>query len=135
MSVHLDRFLNVPATRLPQPEDGHGVLTELPHLLDKQQRVDEAGKLVASYTGDPDELVATLVTCLLREDRNFHTMQCVEAAVRQHELLRGTDEARLPLIAAARYLAAHSPTDRSQRQTYEIARRLHRGENLYEDVA
>jgi nitrite reductase/ring-hydroxylating ferredoxin subunit len=135
MSVHLDRFLNVPATRLPRPEDGHGVVTELPHLLDKQQRVDEAGKLVASYTGDPDELVATLVTCLLREDRNFHTMQCVEAAVRQQELLRGTDEARLPLIAAARYLAAHSPTDRSQRQTYEIARRLHRGENLYEDVA
>ena len=132
MSVHLDRFLNVPATRLPQPEDGHGVLTELPQLLDKQQRVDEAAKLVASYTGDWDELVATLVTCLLREDRNFHTMQCVEAAVRQHELLGGDP---LPLIAAARYLAAHSPTDRSQRQTYEIARRLHRGENLYEDVA
>ena len=131
MSVHLDRFLNVPATRLPQPEDGHGVLGELPHLLDKQQQVDEAAKLVASYTGDPDELVATLVTCLLREDRNFHTMQCVEAAVRQHELLGDT----LPLIAAARYLAAHSPTDRSQRQTYEIARRLHRGENLYEDIA
>jgi hypothetical protein len=131
MSVHLDRFLNVPATRLPQPEDGHGVLTELPHLLDQQQRVDEAAKLVASYAGDPAELVETLVTCLLREDRNFHTMQCVEAAVRQHELLGDT----LPLIAAARYLAAHSPTDRAQRQTYEIARRLHRGENLYEDVA
>jgi nitrite reductase/ring-hydroxylating ferredoxin subunit len=131
MSVHLDRFLNVPATRLPQPEDGHGVLTELPHLLDQQQRVDEAAKLVASYTGDPAELVETLVTCLLREDRNFHTMQCVEASVRQHELLGDT----LPLIAAARYLAAHSPTDRAQRQTYEIARRLHRGENLYEDVS
>jgi hypothetical protein len=130
MSVHLDRFLNVPATRLPEPEDGHGVLTELPLLLDKQQRVDEAAKLVASYTGDPGELVETLVTCLLREDRNFHTMQCVEAAVRQHELLGDT----LPLLAAARYLAAHSPTDRSQRQTYEIARRLHRGEKLYEDV-
>jgi hypothetical protein len=52
--------------------------------------------------------------------------------VRQHELLGGDP---LPLMAAARYLAAHSPTDRSQRQTYEIARRLHRGENLYEDVA
>jgi nitrite reductase/ring-hydroxylating ferredoxin subunit len=130
MSVHLDRFLNVPATRLPRPEDGHGVLTELPLLLDKQQRVDEAARLVASYAGDPDELVATLVTCLLREDRNFHTIQCVEAAVRQYELTGET----LPLIAAARYLAAHAPTDRSQRQTYEIARRLHRGENLYEDV-
>src|SRR5205823_3377433 len=134
-SVHLDRFLNVPAMRLPKP-DGHGVLTELPLLLDGQQRVDEAGKLVASYLergGDPDELVATLGACLLREDRNFHTIQCVEAAVRQHELLRGTNEARLPLIAAARYLAAHGPTARAQRQTYEIARRLHRGERIYED--
>src|SRR5204863_6571526 len=79
MSVHLDRFLNVPATRLPEPEDGHGVLTDLPLLLDKQQRVDEAGKLVASYSGDPEELIATLGACLLREDRNFHTIQCVEA--------------------------------------------------------
>jgi nitrite reductase/ring-hydroxylating ferredoxin subunit len=135
MSVHLDRFLNVPATRLPAAEDGHGVLTELPHLLDKQQRVEEAATLVASYGGDAAELVAALGSCLLREDRNFHTIQCVEAAFRQHELLRGTDDERLPLIAAARYLAAHAPTDRSQRQTYEIARRLHRGENLYEDVA
>jgi hypothetical protein len=135
MSVHLDRFLNVPATRLPATEDGHGVLTELPHLLDKQQRADDAAKLVASYGGEPDELIAALGSCLLREDRNFHTIQCVEAAVRQHELLRGTDDERLPLIAAARYLAAHAPTDRSQRQTFEIARRLHRGENLYEDVA
>jgi hypothetical protein len=66
---------------------------------------------------------------LLREDRNFHTIQCVEAAVRQYELTGET----IPLIAAARYLAAHAPTDRSQRQTYEIARRLHRCENLYED--
>src|SRR5438445_1775553 len=114
MSVHLDRFLNVPATRLPEP-DGHGVLTELPLLLDGQQRVDEAAKLVASYLergGNPNELVATLGACLLREDRNFHTIQCVEAATRQHELLRGSDEARPPLIAAARYLAAHAPTDR-----------------------
>jgi nitrite reductase/ring-hydroxylating ferredoxin subunit len=136
MSVHLDRFLNVPATRLPEPDDGHGVLSELPLLLDGQQQVDEAGKLVASYLGrggDPDELVATLGASLLREDRNFHTIQCIEAAVRQHEALRGTDEARLPLIAAARYLAAHSPSNRSQRQTYEIARRLHRGERIYED--
>ena len=69
----------------------------------------------------------------LREDRNFHTIQCVEAAVRQHELLTGTDDSSLPLIAAARYLAAHAPTARSQRQTFEIARRLHRGERIYEE--
>jgi nitrite reductase/ring-hydroxylating ferredoxin subunit len=135
MSVHLDRFLNVPATRLPEA-DGHAVLSELPLLLDGQQKVDEAARLVASYRaagGDDDQLIATLGACLLREDRNFHTIQCIEAGVRQHELLRGTGEEGLPLIAAARYLAAHAPTARSQRQTYEIARRLHRGERLYED--
>lgn len=134
MSIHLDRFLNVPATRLPQPQAGVS-LSELTVLLDGQQHVDEAGQLVASYLagGDPEELIATLGACLLREDRNFHTIQCVEAAVRQHELMRGSHEAGLPLIAAARYLAAHAPTARAQRQTYEIARRLHRGEKIYED--
>jgi nitrite reductase/ring-hydroxylating ferredoxin subunit len=139
ISVHLDRFLNVPAARLPVPQKGadpEALLADLPSLLDMQQPVEEAGQLVASYLGaggDADRLVAALVGCLLREDRNFHTIQCVEAGVRQHDLLRGTGEEVLPLIAAARYLAAHAPTPRSQHQTYEIARRLHRGERVYED--
>ena len=139
MSVHLDHFLNVPARRLPEVvpgSDPQALLAELPDVLDQQQNVGEAGKLVASYLaadGDHDRLLAALGACLLREDRNFHTIQCVEAAARQHELLRGTDEAGLPLIAAARYLAAHAPTARSQRQTYDIARRLHRGDRLYEE--
>jgi nitrite reductase/ring-hydroxylating ferredoxin subunit len=141
MSVHIDRFLNVPATRLPTPEPGAdppALLEELPGLLDRQQQVDEAGQLVASYLGeggDPARLVAALGAALVRENRNFHTIQCVEAAVRQHEVLAGTDEAGLPLLAAARYLAAHATTTRSQRQTFDIARRLHRGERLYEDAA
>jgi len=139
MSVHLDHFLNVPARRLPEGlpgSDPQVLLAELLDVLDQQQNVDEAGNLVASYLaadGDHDRLLAALGACLLREDRNFHTIQCVEAAFRQHELLRGTDEAGLPLIAAARYLAAHAPTARSQRQTYDIARRLHRGDRLYEE--
>jgi hypothetical protein len=37
------------------------------------------------------------------------------------------------LVAAARYLAAHSPTVRAQGQTYRIAQRLHRGENVFEE--
>jgi nitrite reductase/ring-hydroxylating ferredoxin subunit len=140
MSVHLDRFLNVPAIRLPsaQPDvTPEAVLEELPALLDRQQQVDEAGQLVASYLGaegDPARLVAALGAALVRENRNFHTIQCVDAAVRQHELLVGTDGAGLPLLAAARYLAAHATTTRSQRQTFDIARRLHRGERLYEEV-
>jgi nitrite reductase/ring-hydroxylating ferredoxin subunit len=140
MSVHLDRFLNVPATRLPETDptaDPLELLHQLPGLLDGQQHVDEAGRLVASYVaaaGDPDRLVAALGACLLRENRDFHTTQCIEAAVRQHERLRGTSDAGVPLIAAARYLAAHAPTSRSQRQTFEIATRLHRGDRLYEEV-
>ena len=140
ISIHLDRFLNVPAARLPAPEhdaDPDALLDALPGLLDRQQRVDEAGGLVASFLGaggDPDRLVAALGAALVRENRNFHTIQCVEAAVRQHRLLHETDEAGLPLIAAARYLAAHATTTRSERQTFEIARRLHRGESLHEDV-
>jgi hypothetical protein len=84
--------------------------------------------------GDPDRLVAALGGALVREDRNFHTIQCVEAAFRQQALLAGTDDAGLPLVAAARYLAAHATTTRAQRQTFEIARRLHRGERLYEEI-
>ena len=138
ISVHLDRFLNVPATRLPTPDpaaDPERLLAELPRLLDRQQQVDEAGQLAASFVGadgDPARLVAALGSALARENRNFHTIQCVEAAARQHELLAGTGEAAVPLIAAARYLAAHATTTRSERQTFEIARRLHRGENIYE---
>jgi nitrite reductase/ring-hydroxylating ferredoxin subunit len=140
MSIHLDRFLNVPAARLPTPDpdaDPDMLLEELPRLLDRQQQVAEAGQLVASFLGaggDPSRLVATLGAALVREDRNFHTIQCVEAAVRQHELLAAENGAGLPLIAAARYLAAHAATTRAQRQTFEIARRLHRGEKLYEEI-
>jgi nitrite reductase/ring-hydroxylating ferredoxin subunit len=141
MSVHLDRFLNVPATRLPTPEPDAVpdalLADDLPRLLDRQQQVDETGQLVASYLGaggDPARLVAGLGSALVRENRNFHTIQCVEAAVHQHELLARTDEAGLPLVAAARYLAAHATTTRSQLQTFDIARRLHRGEKLYEET-
>src|SRR5215210_2862052 len=79
MSVHLDRFLNIPPTRLPKldgPETEPGeLLAELPALLDERQRVDAAGGLVAHYLsggGDADRLLALLGSLLLREDRNFH---------------------------------------------------------------
>jgi len=128
----------VPATSLPQPRDvadGDRLLDELPRLLDRQQQVNEAAQLAADYLagGDGERLVAVLGAALLREDRNFHTIQCVEAAVTQHRLLAGTGQEGLPLIAAARYLAAHATTTRAQRQTYEIARRLHHGENLFQE--
>ncbi|MDQ4000725.1 MAG: Rieske (2Fe-2S) protein [Actinomycetota bacterium] len=140
MSIHLDRFLNVPPARLPEP-DGSEVATEellveLPALLDKRQQVDAVGELVARYLhggGDAHRLLALMGGLLLREDRNFHTIQAVEAAFSQHARLGSTPAGTHVLIAAARYLAAHSPTMRSQGQTYDIARRLSRGEILHEE--
>ena len=140
MSVYLDRFLNVPAVRLPQPTpvaDADALLDEFEALLNAQQQVNQAGSLAAGYLvsgGKPERLMATMGHLLLREDRDFHTIQCLEAAFAQYGILREKSEelATHTLIAAARYLAAHAPTMRAQLQTYSIARRLSHGEKLFE---
>ena len=141
MTVYLDRFLNVPAAKLPEP-NGNGRsaadrLVELPALLDRQQQVNQAGTLVAEYLavgGEPDALLATLGNALLREDRDFHTIQDMEAALRQYSILKGTPAAANVLIATTRYLAAHAPTVRAQAQTYQIALRLNRGEHVFDET-
>lgn len=136
MSIYLDRFLNIPAARLPQPNGASPELTAMPDLLNNQQQVNQAGRLVADYLyhgGSPDDLLAMLGRLLLREDRDFHTIQSIEAAFRQYELLGPGEAGTHVLVAAARYLAAHAPTMRAQGQTYQIARRLHRGEKLFEE--
>jgi nitrite reductase/ring-hydroxylating ferredoxin subunit len=142
MSVYLDRFLNVPPARIPQlPTNGNvgepnGLLNDLLEVLNRQQQVNRAGELVARYLasgGSDAKLLSTLGKALVREDRNFHTIQTVEAAFSLYRALRGTPQATHALIAAARYLAAHVPTPRAQAQTYTIALRLHRGDHIYED--
>ncbi|MEM7118465.1 MAG: Rieske (2Fe-2S) protein [Chloroflexota bacterium] len=140
MSVYLDRFLNIPAAKVPQP-NGNGAITadllsQFPSLLDRQQQVNEAGQLVAKYLyadGNAAAMKAMLGRLLLREDRDFHTIQTVETAFNLNKILDGTPEAVHALVAAARYLAAHAPTVRSQGQTYQIAHRLHRGDHLFEE--
>jgi nitrite reductase/ring-hydroxylating ferredoxin subunit len=140
ITVYLNRFLNVPATKLPEA-NGNGrsamnQLAELPALLDRQQQVNQAGALVADYLGaggEPEALLATLGNALLREDRDFHSIQDIEAAVRQYSLLSGTAAGAHVLVATARYLAAHAPTVRAQGQTYQIALRLNRGEHVFDE--
>ncbi|HVU12873.1 MAG TPA: Rieske 2Fe-2S domain-containing protein, partial [Phototrophicaceae bacterium] len=104
MSVYLDRFLNIPAARLPARDDKSAALTELDELLNRQQQVNQAGQVVARYLyadGDPEALLSTLGHLLLRENRDFHTIQSVEAAFHQYQLLQGTPEATYVLVAAA----------------------------------
>ena len=71
---------------------------------------------------------------LLREDCGFHWYQVVEAGVRQfYAWPEGSEEASLVLTGIARFLAAHTPTRRETSRVVDIAARLRRGEELYED--
>jgi nitrite reductase/ring-hydroxylating ferredoxin subunit len=144
MSVYQDRFLNVPPAKLPGergslddlPRDPRELLNAFLETLDTQQQVEPAAKLVARYLEldhDPQPLLNTLAFAVVREDVDFHAMQMVEAAIRQYHAWNGSPQAKIFLIAAARYLAAHSPTQRAALQTARIALRLHRGEKLYEE--
>ena len=140
MSIYLDRFLNIPAARIPQPNGNQradeAALSELSQLLDRQQQVNQAGQQVAQYLyggGETAPLLAQLGRLLLREDRDFHTIQMIEAAFRQVGQLDDPTARVHVLVAAARYLAAHAPTLRAQGQTYQIAQRLHQGDRLFEE--
>ena len=139
ISVYLDRFLNVPPARIPEyadsTDDPREILSRLPGLLDQQQQVNQACDLVARYLdadGSTGALVATIGRLLVREDRDFHTIQTVEAAVSESTLAPTTRARKDYLIAAIRYLAAHVPTVRAADQTFQIAQRLARGEKLHE---
>ena len=70
---------------------------------------------------------------LLREDAGFHMVQNLQAAACQYLAWQGDPDAAPILIAAARYLTAHSPTPRARHQTAEVARRLMRGGAVHED--
>ena len=145
MRIYLDRFLNMPATRLPDektvvnlPAGQAELLAYLDDLFDREQQVNRAGDGVYRYLspGHPDgPLLALLGHLLLREDGEFHSYQMLEAGFRQYRLLhdRRPAEARHVLVAVARYLAAHSPTSRAMLQTARNAIRLARGEALYEE--
>ena len=146
MALYLARYLNVPPARIPG--DGDDRLNDLPtdaaalraallDAFDRQRQVDLAARLVARHLTlghPPRALLATLARGLLREDAGFHAYQMLEAGVRQFGEWGSTDEGRHILIAIARYLAAHSPTERAALQTAGIAQRLMRGGELHQEA-
>ena len=146
MALYLARYLNVPPARIPG--DGGEQLDDLPadpetigaallDAFDRQKQVDLAARLVARHLTlghSPQALIATLAHAVLREDAGFHAYQMLEAGVRQFGAWGDTDEGRHILIAVARYLAAHSPTERASLQTADIARRLMRGGELHQEA-
>ena len=136
LRVYLDRFLNVPAARLPTATDGD--LADLAECWEVQNGVDQAGAIAFGYLqggGDPGRLIAALGHALLREDAEFHWFQILEAAVRQfYAWPPGSEEGALVLAGFARFLAAHTPTRREQSRVVDIAVRLRRGEELYAEA-
>ncbi len=140
LRIYLDRFLNIPAARLPAPSPPGTTadLAELQSCWDQEGRVDEAGAIVYRYLaggGDPARPMAALGHALLTEDAEFHWFQIYEAAVRQFDAWPpGSEEGALLLAGAARFLAAHTPTRRELSQVVSIATRLRRGEALFEET-
>ena len=146
MAIYLARYLNVPPARLPGddgsrlddlPDTVEDIRLALLDAFDRQRQVDRAGQLVARHLTlghPPDALIATLAHALLREDAGFHAYQMLEAGVRQFGEWGNTDQGRHILIAVARYLAAHSPTERAALQTADIAQRLLRGGELHHET-
>jgi hypothetical protein len=147
MALYLARYLNVPPARIPGdggeplddlPADAAALRAALLDAFDRQRQVELAARLVARHLAlghPPRALIATLGRALLREDLGFHACQMLEAGVRQFAEWGDGAEGRHILIAVARYLAAHSPTERAALQTADIARRLMRGSELHEEAA
>jgi len=91
MRIYLDRFLNIPAARLPDQSgagsDSAGT-ERLLDLMDREQQVNPAGQAIDAYlaTGvDPVPLIQALGHAVLREDAGFHMYQTLEAGLRQFD--------------------------------------------------
>ncbi len=144
MALYLTRYLNVPPARIAGesgdrlddlPADAETIRAALLDALDRQRQVDLAARLVARHLTlghSPQAMIATLAHAVLREDAGFHSYQMLEAGVRQFAAWGGGEHGRRILVAVARYLAAHSPTERAALQTADIARRLMRGDELHQ---
>jgi hypothetical protein len=135
LRVYLDRFLNVPAARLPSATSGD--LEDLAACWDAQGEVDRAGSIAYGFVrggGRRETLIAALGRGLLAEDAGFHWYQVYEAGVRQSLAWPdGSEESALILAGVARFLAAHTPTRRELPTVVRIAARLRRGDAVHEE--
>ena len=128
MRVYLNRFLNIPPAPIPNLISSSDTINnfdkqntmeeKLSLLLDKQQQVDAVTQLVAHYYGHPStensNLFMNLIgRLLLREDRSFHLIQMIEAALKQcstidRSFTSSTDRDKIKeyhfILPAVRYL-------------------------------
>ncbi len=135
------RWLNMPAARIPRPGQRlDETFDSVDEMLDRFQefadfqKVYEAEILVNQYLEeghDVDALKRALAHILLREDAELHMFQVLEVAFRHYALTNDTEEKRMHLLAATRYIAAQKLMKNILWST-ENAERLARGELLSE---
>ncbi len=146
MSIYMDRYLNVPAARLPSERNTRDKLTtdeaELKRAilreLDQRANIERVADIVSRYVAlglDLSSLIDTLTFATVREDLDFHSLQVLEAGVNQCDAWGEGPERENILVGVARNLAAHCPTRRAGQQTADIAQRLQRGEKVFEGEA
>ena len=102
------------------PSQATALQAALLDSFDRRHQVELAAKLVARHFRlghSPLRLIATLAQAVLREDAGFHAYQMLEAGALQFQEWGDTNEGRNILIAVARYLAAHFPTERAAEPT------------------
>lgn len=144
MSIYNDRYLNVPPARLPsQRQSGKDLPQEAPALrkllldaLDQRGNIELSADIVSRYMELDlpfSDLVDTLTFATVREDLDFHSLQVLDAGVRQCTAWGPGEESRNITVGVIRNLAAHCPTRRAGQQTTQIAQRLHRGDKVFEE--
>ena len=137
-------LLAAPPARLPAergslddlPEKADELREALLERLDQRAEIDACARIVSRWVRlghDVDPLIDTLVYAAVREDIDFHSLQVIEASARQCAAWGEGPEVEHILVGAVRNLAAHCPTRRAGQQTANIALRLHRGDEVFED--
>ena len=144
MAVYMDRFLNVPAVRLPGerrklddlPSEPQALRKLLLQQLDQQSMVEPAARVLARYVrlGHPlKPLFDTLTLATVREDLGHPYWQMLEAGIGQAREWEDRPEAEHILVGVVRHLAAVCPTPRANIKPAQMGLRLNQGERIYED--
>ena len=142
MSVYMDRFLNIPPAKLPEktvaatPSNPDALLALLLDELNGRSQSNATARIVSHYLMDAhstDKLVNALVGATVREDLDFHTLQVLEAGVRQARLWGPGPRATDIFVGVIRDLAAFCPTPRARLKTATTALKLHHGQSMHEE--
>jgi nitrite reductase/ring-hydroxylating ferredoxin subunit len=144
IAVYMDRFLNVPAVRLPGermsldtlPSDPQILCTKILSLLDQQASVEEVAAIAARYVRLKHPLKGlfnTLTFATAREDLGHPHWMVLDAGFKQAREWEGRPEAEHIVVGVVRHLAVVCPTPRAAIKPAQVGLRLNKGERVFEE--